>query len=129
MTIKTFLAGIAAATVICFAAWFAVVGYIDPDTAGWASLTLFYFSLFLWIGGFFILAGFCLRRIFMPRGAPYALLAAAMRQAILAAAGIDVFLILKSAHMFNWINGTFLAISIIFTEIYFLSSPRSKNYK
>lgn len=122
MTIRSFLVGIAISTLICFMAWFAVVSLSDPSGAGIGGLFLFYFSLFLWLSGFFVLAGFYSRTIFSPNKIPFSVLSNSVRQAIIFALAINIILILKSAQMLNSINAILLAISVIFTESYYLSS-------
>lgn len=129
MTIRTFLAALALATLICVAAWIAIAVSIDPYSASWTSLALFYFSLFLWVCGVLILLGFYIRYLLKPSALPYSLIAVSVRQAIILAIGLDAVLVLKGAHIFNWVNGIFLLFAMIFVESYFLSSPRSKNHK
>jgi hypothetical protein len=121
MTIRTFLSVIAFATLICFFVWLAVGVSVNPYLAGWKEIALFYFSLFLWISGIFILIGFYARYLLKPGALPYGLLATSARQALILAIAVSIFLALKSAHVFNWINGLFLAIAAVFAEGYFLS--------
>lgn len=121
MVIRTFLIAIASATLVCFLAWIAVGMYIDPGAADWLGFALFYSGLFLWICGFLVLIGFYARHFLAPEALPYYLLSIAVRQALIAAIALDIFLILKAAGVFNWISGIFLLIAVIFTEGYFLS--------
>lgn len=122
MTIRTFLAGIAAVTLICFASWLSVIIFTDPQEVGWIILTLFYFSLFLWVCGVFILSGFYLRSFLNPHKMPYIIMAIAVRQAILFSLALVVLLVLKGLKILNLINGTLLLISVISVEGYFLSN-------
>ncbi|MBU4579464.1 hypothetical protein KKB43_00415 [Patescibacteria group bacterium] len=122
MTIRSFLVGIAISTLICFIAWFAVIALSDPAGAGIGGLFLFYFSLFLWLSGFFVLIGFYSRTIFAPQKTPFNVLSNSTRQAIIFALAIDILLILKSMQMLNSINAILLIIFVIFTESYYLSS-------
>lgn len=122
MTIRTFLVGIAAVTLVCLAAWIAEVILIDPYRAGWVSLTLFYFSLFLWVCGALILGIYYVRSVLGDKAMPHVIVATAVRQAILAALALDVILILAGFKMLNWINGSLLVISAVFIESYFLTS-------
>ncbi len=122
MTIRSFLVGIAISTLICFIAWFAVIALSDPAGAGIGGLFLFYFSLFLWLSGFLVLIGFYSRTIFAPKKMPFTVLSNSVRQAIIFALAVDILLILKSMRMLNSINIILLAIFVIFTESYYLSS-------
>ncbi len=122
MTIRTFLSGIAAATAACLLVWLVIVIFASPYESGWIILALFYFSLFLWLAGIFILGGFFARYFLRPKAMPYALLATAIRQAIILALVIDVALLMKGIKSLNWINGILLFAAGIFIESYFLSN-------
>lgn len=122
MTIRSFLVGIAISTLICFIAWSAVIALSDPVGAGLGGLFLFYFSLFLWLSGFFVLIGYYSRTIFSPKKMPFGVLSNSVRQAIIVASAIDILLILKSMQMLNLVNLILLIIFVVFTEGYFLSS-------
>ncbi len=114
--------GIAISTLVCFLAWFAVIALIDPFDIEIGGLFLFYFSLFLWLAGFFVLIGFYFRTFFIPQKTPFGILSNSVRQAIIFALAIDIFLILKSLKMLNATNMILLIIFIIFTESYYLNS-------
>lgn len=122
MTIRSFLIGIAISTLICFLAWFAMIALSDPLSAGPGGLALFYFSLFLWLSGLLILAGFYLRFFLASPKMPFTMLSNAVRQAIIFALAADIFLIMKSAKILNLINAAFLIIAVIFIEAYYLNS-------
>lgn len=122
MTIRSFLVGIAISTLICFIAWFAVIALSNPGDAGIGGLFLFYFSLFLWLSGFLVLAGFYSRTFFSPKKIPFNVLSNSLRQAIIFALAVVILLVLKSMEMLNAINVILLVIFVIFTEGYFLSS-------
>jgi len=122
MTIRSFLAGIAILTLICFISWFAVIALIEPDSAGIGGLLLFYLSLFLWLAGFMVLAGYYSRIIFSSPKIPFNILSNSVRQAIIFALAVDILLVLKSMQMLNSVNMILLAIFIIFTESYYLNS-------
>lgn len=126
MTIRSFLVGIAISTLICFIAWFAAIALSDPAGAGIGGLFLFYFSLFLWLSGFLVLIGFYSRTIFAPKKMPFTILSNSVRQAIIFALAVDILLILKSMRMLNLINIILLAIFVIFTESYYLSSNHER---
>ncbi len=121
MTIRTFLAGTAGATVICFLAWFAVITAFDPFKAGIIGFILFYFSLFLWLSGVFLLAGFYLRLAAKPGTMPFILITVSGRQAVFLSLFINILLILKGLKMINLFNAGFLSVAIIFLEAYFNS--------
>lgn len=122
MTIRSFLVGIAISTLICFTAWLAVIALSDPVSAGLGGLVLFYFSLFLWLSGLFILAGFYFRIYFTSAKTPFVILFNSIRQALIFALAVDILLVLKSMRILNIINAAFLIIAIIFTEAYYLNS-------
>lgn len=122
MTIRTFLTGIAVAAAACLLVWVAIVIFTSPYESGWVILTLFYFSLFLWLAGIVILAGFFARYILRPKAMPYALLAVAVRQAIIIALVTVIMLLLKGTKALSWVNGIFLLAAAIFIEGYFLSN-------
>lgn len=122
MTIRTFLTGIAAATAVCLLVWLAIIVFTSPDESGWIILALFYFSLFLWLAGIFILGGFFARYFLRPKAMPYALLAVAVRQAIILALTMDIMLAMKGVKALGWVNGIFLLAAAIFIEGYFLSN-------
>ncbi len=122
MTIRTFLTGIAAGTVACLSVWLVIIFFTSPYESGWIILALFYFSLFLWLSGIFILGGFFVRYFLRPKAMPYAILSIAVRQAIIGAIVVNIFLIMKGLKVLGWINGLFLFAAAIFIESYFLSN-------
>ncbi len=119
MTIKAFLTGTAAATAICFFAWLAIIRAINPLKAGIAGFILFYFSLFLWLSGVFLLAGFYSRMAVKPNAIPFTLIAVSSRQAVFLSLFASVLLVLKGLKLLNLLNASFLLIAIIFIEAYF----------
>jgi len=130
MTIKAFLAGTAAATAICFFAWLAIITATDPLKAGIVGFILFYFSLFLWLSGVFLLAGFYLRMAVRPNAIPFTLIAVsspvrdkslsgASRQAVFLSLFANALLVLKGLKILNLLNASFLLIAVIFIEAYF----------
>lgn len=119
MTIKAFLAGTAAATAICFFAWLAIITAIDPLKAGIVGFILFYFSLFLWLSGIFLLAGFYLRMAVRPNAIPFTLIAVSSRQAVFLSLFVNALLVMKGLKMLNLLNASFLLIAVIFIEAYF----------
>jgi len=122
MTIRTFLLGIAAGSIACILVWLAIIIFTSPYESGWVILALFYFSLFLWLAGIFILGGFFARYFLRPDAMPYALLAIAIRQAIILAIVAVALLALKGVKALTWVNGIFLVVAAIFIESYFLSN-------
>lgn len=119
MTIKAFLAGTAAATAICFFAWLSIVTAIDPAKTGIIGFILFYFSLFLWLSGVFLLAGFYLRMAVRPNAIPFTLIAVSSRQAIFLSLFANALLVMQGLKMLNLLNASFLLIAVIFIEAYF----------
>ncbi|MBU4000057.1 hypothetical protein KKG29_02670 [Patescibacteria group bacterium] len=119
MTIKAFLAGTAAATAICFFAWLAIITATDPLKAGIVGFILFYFSLFLWLSGVFLLAGFYLRMAVRPNAIPFTLIAVSSRQAVFLSLFANALLVLKGLKILNLLNASFLLIAVIFIEAYF----------
>ncbi len=122
MTIRTFLLGITAGAFACLSVWLAIIIFTSPYESGWIILALFYFSLFLWFAGISILIGFFARYFLHFNAMPYALLAVAVRQAIIISLAANALLILKGIKALTWVNGFFLFAAAIFIEGYFLSN-------
>lgn len=111
MTIKNYLRYITLSTLLCGAAWVAVLTQMSPLTSGGLGLALFILTLFLFLVSLFSLMGFGLRRKVFESGVEFRQVEVAFHQAVVLAALFVVLLLVKSQ---GWLNlySAFLLVAV-----------------
>jgi hypothetical protein len=121
MTLRSYLIGMLISTIFCWAAFFLILIYIDPDQASFIGFLSFYISLFFAIVGTLTLIGFYLRVWFSRNEVLFAHVAPAFRQAILLSLILVVSLVLQSFRLLTWWDGALLVGSVVLLEFYFMT--------
>src|SRR5574344_3091755 len=111
MTLKNYLFVMSVLTAVCWGIFMFVTGLIDPAATNWLGFLLFYLSLFLALSGTAALFGFLFRFVALKKELVFNLVKVAFTQSFLFSLFIISLLILKSQHLFNWLN-LFLLIAI-----------------
>ena len=119
MTLRNCLIGMGASAVLCFAAWIMILNNVDPATADWRGLSLFYLSLFFALVSFFTLLVFFVRSRISSKRPAFSQIGTSFRQGIFFSAALVGALILQSFRMLDWRNGLLLLVSILILEFYF----------
>jgi len=119
MTVKTYLLGVGASTILCWIAFFLVLYNIDPFKATNMGLASFLISLFFAIFGTAILIFAYLHIKYGPRGAIYSGITASFRYALLFSIIIVGLLGLQMLRVLTWWVGILFASSILLIEAYF----------
>ena len=121
MTIRSYIIGMAVSTLLCFGAWILVLINIDPFTANFAGLVLFYLRLFCALIGTFTLIGFYSRVWFSKNEVIFSHVGPAFRQGALLALILVGCLALQSFRILDlWSGGLFVA-SVVLLEFFFMT--------
>ncbi len=123
MTLRAYLILMSVGALICWLAWFFVLGSIEPAQAGFFGFLFFYSSLFLALAGTFSVIGFLVKKIILKDDQiVFHHVKSTFRQGMLVA-GIIIFgLILLQTKLLTWWNGILLILlfaaieGIIFTN-------------
>jgi len=126
MTLKNYLLVMAVLTAICWGIFIFVAGLVDPEATNWLGYFLFYLSLFLSLSGTTALIGFVFRFVALKKELAFNLVKVAFRQSFLFSLFIVLLLILKSQHLFNWLNLFLLIIIFAVLELFLISYKKSR---
>lgn len=119
MTIKNYLFGIFATTLLATGIVIAILFNTNPYQADLVTIITFFASLFLFLVGLFTFSGFYLRVYFSNREVVYTNLPISLRQAVLLALIIVGLLIFKSLGVLNiWVLISFV-ICVAMVELFF----------
>lgn len=121
MTLKSYLWGMRLGTLLALIAWSLVVFYTDPEKGDVLVKFIFYFTLFLFLSGIFILMLSLLRRKFGGNGVVLSDLGMSFRQGMLLALLVVILLILQSFRFLVWWDGLLSVAGIFLIELYFLT--------
>jgi hypothetical protein len=114
------------ASLVCWLAFFLVVMYINPNSAGFFAVGFFYVSLFLSIVGTFAVLGFVLRRRFLQGELIFRQVAVTFRQAFWFGLFAVVSLWMQHTKFLTWYNLLLLIMGLAILEFFFLSTNRSR---
>ncbi len=126
MTLKNYLLVMSVLTAICWGIFIFVAGLINPEATNWLGYSLFYSSLFLSLSGTTALMGFIFRFVALKKELAFNLVKVAFRQSFLFSLFIVFLLILKSQHLFNWLNLFLLIIIFAILELFLISYKKSR---
>lgn len=123
MTLRAYLILMSVGALICWLAWFFVLGSVEPQQAGFFGFLFFYSSLFLALAGTFSVIGFLIKKVILKDDQiVFHHVKSTFRQGMLVA-GIIIFgLILLQTKLLTWWNGILLILlfaaieGIIFTN-------------
>ena len=119
MTIKTYLLGIGASTILCWIAFFLVFINIDPYKATNSGFISFFVSLFFALLGSLMIFFFYTRMKFGVRGIVFSNLIIAFRHALLLSIIIIALLGFQALRVLTLWDGVLFALSILLIEAYF----------
>ncbi len=126
MTLKNYLLVMTVLTVVCWGIFLFVASLVDPEATNWLGYTLFYLALFLSLSGTTALVGFIFRFVALKKELAFNLVKVAFRQSFLFSLFIIFLLILKSQHLFNWLNLLLLVIIFAVLELFLISYKKSR---
>lgn len=121
MKLKSYIWGIALASLVSLSIFYLVAKNIDPDKSGIAGKALFYLILFFFLSAFFNLLLLGARRSFIGSDMLANGLGLSLRQGILLAILAVALLILQSYRALFWWDGLLVLAGIFLLELYFLS--------
>lgn len=121
MTLKRYLLTMAATTFLCWFAFGIVIFRIDPYTAGFLGLLLFFVSLFFSVWGTLSLCGFVLRFIFLKSVVPFRYIGTSLRQALWFAIILCLSLFLVTQEIYAWWMSLLLIIGFSTLEGFFIA--------
>jgi hypothetical protein len=113
-------------TAVCWGIFVFVAGLVNPEATNWLGYTLFYSALFLSLSGTTALIGFIFRFVALKKELAFNLVKVAFRQSFLFSLFIVFLLILKSQHLFNWLNLFLLIIIFAVLELFLISYKKSR---
>jgi len=115
-----------ALTIVCWTVFIFLTSLIDPTATNFIGFFLFYLALFSALSGTAALIGFIIRLASKQEKLAFNLVKLAFRQSFLFALFIVVLLILKSRHLFNWLNLLLLVIIFTILELFLISYKKSR---
>ena len=123
MTLRLYLILMSVGALMCWLAWFFVLGSVEPEQAGFFGFLFFYASLFLALAGTFSVIGFLIKKIILKNDQiVFHHVKSTFRQGMLVAGIIILGLILLQIKLLTWWNGILLVLlfaaveGIIFTN-------------
>jgi len=122
MTLKNYLFVMSTLTLICWGIFLFVAKSIDPTATNWLGFLLFYAALFVSISGLAALVGFVIRLVARRRELAFNLVKSSFRQSFLFSLFIISALILKSQHLFSWLNLALLIIIFVILEFFLMKT-------
>lgn len=109
MTLRQYLILMSIGALICWLAWFFVLGSVDPGQAGFFGFLFFYASLFLALAGTFSVIGFLVKKIILKDDQiVFHHVRSTFRQGVLVATVIILGLILLQTKLLTWWDGILL---------------------
>lgn len=124
MTLKLYLIWMSIGTIIAWGAFWLVLTFVNPETAGTLGFALFYLALFLGTTGTLTLFGFAWR-YWRHREEPlYRHVSVSFRQGMFLALMVVVALFLQQKRMLTWWNLSLLVVGITLLEVVLLSVRR-----
>ncbi len=125
MSLKQYLIWMAIGTAVAWGAFFVVLNYLSPDTAGMLGFAFFYLSLFLSITGTLTLFGFAWRHFRHRDEVLFRHVSISFRQGLLLAAMAVGALLLQANKLLTWWNLGLLIVGLTLLEFFLLSARRS----
>ncbi len=124
MSLKTYLRGIGASTLLFWVSWVLVISTIDPQHAGGVGFLAFYLTLCCALVGTLTLVGFYGRLIFSAADDLTAHLSAAFRQGMLVALYVIGSLVLQSLGLLHvWVSALFFVIIVLLEFVFLARKP------
>ncbi len=121
MSLVRYLIILGLATLLCWAAVFAVVFLINPHSAGWLAFIFFYLSLGFSLIGTFAFLGYLFRWVRNTDEMPHKLVSVASRQSLLFTVLVILALALQSQRFLTWWNLLILIAVAGLMELFFVS--------
>lgn len=128
MTLRQYLIIMSIGALICWLAWFFVIGSIDPKEAGFLGFTFFYLSLFLALTGTFSTIGFLIRKkVVKNDDVVFHHVKHTFRQGIFISATLITSLLLLQGRLLAWWNGLMLIFLFLILETVVFTSRKYNN--
>ncbi len=128
MSLRYYLTTMAIGTAACWIAWYIVILSIDPNSAGFFGISLFYISFFLALVGTFSLAGFFIKFLLTKNDTLiFRQVKQTFRQSIGFSLLLLTFLGLLHLSLLTWWNSILLFSLFILIEAIFFTNRKYSN--
>ncbi len=124
MTLKKYLLSFSAIVLLTWGIFIFLAVMIDPETSNWISFILFYFSLFLALGGTINIFGLLLRRRLLKNSLNFHLAKSSFRQSFLFSFLLVSVLFMLAENLFSWLNILILIIILSIIEYALISDSK-----
>ncbi len=124
MTLKKYLLSFSIVVLLTWGIFIFLATMIDPETSNWLSFTLFYFSLFLALGGTINIFGLLLRRRLLKNSLNFHLAKSSFRQSFLFSFLLVAILFMLAENLFSWLNILILIIILSIIEYALISDSK-----
>lgn len=124
MTLKKYLLSFSAIVLLTWGIFIFLAMMIDPETSNWLSFVLFYFSLFLALGGTINIFGLLLRRRLLKNSLNFHLAKSSFRQSFLFSFLLVSSLFMLAENLFSWLNILILIIILSIIEYVLISDSK-----
>ena len=129
MTLRQYLVLMSVGALICWLAWFFVLGSLDPSQAGFFGFLFFYASLFLALSGTFSVIGFLIKKIILKNDQiVFHHVKNTFRQGVLLAMVIILGLILLQVKLLTWWDAILLVMLFAAIEGVIFTNRKYNNY-
>ena len=129
MTLRLYLILMSVGALICWLAWFFVLGSVEPQQAGFFGFLFFYCSLFLALAGTFSVIGFLIKKIILKNDyIVFHHVKSTVRQGMLVAGVIVLGLFLLQIKLLTWWNGILLILLFAAVEGIIFTNRKYNNY-
>lgn len=124
MTLRNYLIGMLAGTLLCWLSFIMVIYSINPEQSGAIGLICFYISLFLSLIGTFSLLGFFLRSLLEKHEITYRQLNISFRQGIFFSLLTVISLFMQANKILTWWNTILLIFLLTLLEFFFVAKRK-----
>lgn len=126
MTLGRYLAIMSLLTAFCWGMFFFVINLVDPMATNWLGFSLFYLSLFIALVGTAAITGFFIRFVILRKELAFNVVKVSFRQSFLFSLFVVIVLVLKSHHLFNWLNLSLLIMIFTILELFLISYQKTR---
>jgi hypothetical protein len=124
MTLKKYLLSFSVIVLLTWGIFIFLAMMINPETSNWLSFALFYFSLFLSLGGTINIFGLLLRRRLLKNSLNFHLAKSSFRQSFLFSFLLVSILFMLAENLFSWLNILILIIILSIIEYVLISDSK-----
>lgn len=126
MSLKKYLILMTIACILCWGGWSLVLFLVNPFSAGWIGIVLFYTALFLGLASLFSIVGFVVRFVIIKHEFAYKHVRTAFRQGLMFSLLVVGALFLQAEKLLVWWNLILMIVLLGVIEYAFIVKEGNK---